>query len=93
MNKGTTQIGDVRRPLAAESKITEANSLAFFCKGEDWIIDRRDEVADSILELVRQAKRTTKMYQQKGTYRMRAWLIPEGENAIGSKGLFQKPGR
>ena len=42
------------------SKITEANNTAFFCKGEDWIIDRRDEVADSILELVRQAKRKTK---------------------------------
>ena len=93
VNRGTTQIGKVRRPLAAVSKITEANNLVIFCKDDDWIIDRRDEVADAIMKLVRQAKRKTKMYQHKGTYRMRAWLMPEGETTVGSKGNFQRPGR
>ena len=93
VNRGTTQIGDVRRPLAAVSKITEANNIAFFSTDEDWIIDKRDEVAQKILELVRQAKLKTKMYQHKGTYRMRAWLIPEGQKAIGDNGPFGRPGR
>ena len=68
-------------------------NLVIFCKDDDWIIDRRDEVADAIMKLVRQAKRKTKMYQHKGTYRMRAWLMPEGESKVGSKGPFQRPGR
>ena len=93
MNRGTTQIGEVRRPLAAVSKITEANNIAFFSKGEDWIIDKSDELADAILKLVRQVKKKTKMYQHKGTYRMRAWLIPEGQKAIGDNGPFGRPGR
>ena len=74
--RGKTQVGEVRRPLAAVSKITAANNIAFFCQDEDWIIDRRDPVAAQIVELVKQAKMKTKMYQQKGTYRMRAWLVP-----------------
>ena len=90
---GTTQIGEVKRPLAAVSKITEANNIVFFSQGEDWIIDKRDEVADAILKLVRQATKKTRLHQHKGTYRMRAWLIPDGDKAIGGKGPFQRPGR
>ena len=93
VNQGTTQIGEVRRPLAAVSKNTEANNLVIFSKGDDWIIDRRDEVGDAILKLVRKAQKKVKMYQHKGTYRMRAWLIPEGEKAIGDNGPFGRPGR
>ena len=74
--KGTTQVGDVRRPLAAVSKITKAGQIAFFSEGEDWLIDKRDELAKKILELVRQVKKKTKLYEHKGTYRMRAWMLP-----------------
>ena len=93
VSQGTTQVGEVRRPLAAVSKITKANNIAFFCDGDDWIIDRRDELADAILKLVRKVKRKTKMYQHKGTYRMRAWLIPE--EASGEEGgrPFGRQGR
>ena len=93
VNRGTTQIGEVRRPLAAVSKITEAGNRVIFSKGDDWIIDRRDEVADAILKLVRKAQKKVKMYQHKGTYRMRAWLMPEKEGASGNKGPFGRPGR
>ena len=93
INQGTTQIGDVRRPLAAVSKITAAKNLVFFSEEENWIIDSRDELAKQIVELVRRAKRKTKMYQHKGTYRMRAWLIPEKQGVSGGKGPFGGPGR
>ena len=93
VSRGTTQIGEVRRPLAAVSKITKAGNLVIFSEGDDWIIDRRDEVADAILKLVRQATKKVKMYQHKGTYRMRAWLIPEGSSVGESKGPFGRPGR
>ena len=49
----------------------------FFCEGHDWIIDRRDPVAQELIRLVQEAKLKTKMHEHKGTYRMRAWLIPE----------------
>ena len=52
---GTTQVGEVRRPLAAVSKITKAGNIAFFSEGSDWIINKKDKVADEILELVKQA--------------------------------------
>ena len=93
MNKGTTQIGEVRRPLAAVSKITKANNIAFFFDGDDWITDRRDELAEAILKLVRKVKRKTKMYQHKGTYRMRAWLIPEEADGEECKRPFGGQGR
>ena len=75
---GTTQIGEVKRPLAAVSNITKGKvkKIAFFCEDEDWIIDRRDPVAEEILKLVRRAKLKTKVHEHKGTYRMRAWLMP-----------------
>ena len=59
------------------SKITEAGNIAFFAEGENWLIDQRDELAAAILELVRKAKKKTKVHKHKGTYRMRAWLLPE----------------
>ena len=37
---GTTQVGEVRRPLAAVSKITKAKNIAFFDEDNDWILDK-----------------------------------------------------
>ena len=59
------------------SRITAANNIGFFCQDEDWIIDKRDPVAAEIIKLVQKATMKTKMYQHKGTYRIRAWLVPE----------------
>ena len=73
---GTTQVGEVRRPLAAVSKLTKAGQIAFFSEGEDWLIDKRDPLAEQILELVRRVQKRTKLYEHKGTYRMRAWILP-----------------
>ena len=67
----------VRRPLAAVSKITKAGNIAFFSEGCDYIIDKRDELALDILDLVQRVKLKTKMHEHKGTYRLRAWMIPE----------------
>ena len=81
VNRGTTQIGDVQRPLAAVSKISEAGNLSMFCDakgGSDYIMDLKDPAVQEILSLVEKVKRKTKLYKHKGTYRMRAWLIPEG---------------
>ena len=73
----TSRVGAVRRPLAAVSKITKANNFVFFSQGCDCIIDCKDEVAGEILKLIKKAKLKTKLHEHKGTYRMRAWLIPE----------------
>ena len=81
INKGTTQIGDVQRPLAAVSKISEAGNISFFCDangGSDYIKGLKDPVAQQILELVSKVKKKTRMYKHRGTYRMRAWVLPEG---------------
>ena len=82
IKKGHTQVGEVKRPLAAVSSLTKANQIAFFCQGHDWIIDRRDPLADKIVKLVEQVKEKTAMYEHRGTYRMRAWMLPgeEGEH-------------
>ena len=80
VKKGTTQVGEVKRPLAAVSDMTAANQIVFFCDGEDWIIDRKDPVAKEMVRLAQQAKEKTRMYQHKGTYRVRAWMVPGGEN-------------
>ena len=80
MRKGTTQVGEVKRPLAAVSDMTAANQLVFFCEGEDWIIDKKDPVAAQMVELAKKAQQKTKMYQHKGTYRVRAWMVPGGED-------------
>ena len=76
IKKGTTQIGEVRRPLAAVSKVTKANNIVFFSDGCDYIIDRRDPLAAEIIKMVERAKLKTKMYLHKGTYRIRAWVVP-----------------
>ena len=81
VNRGTTQIGSVQRPLTAVSKISEAGNMSIFCDangGSDYIINLKDPVAQEILKLVAQAKRKTKIYKHRGTYRMRAWVVPEG---------------
>merc|ERR1711994_889304 len=70
--KGHTQVGEVKRPLAAVSKISEAGNIALFAEGENWIISMKDDVANEILELVRKAKKKTKVHKHRGTYRMRA---------------------
>ena len=79
--QGDTQIGKVRRPLAAVSKITKNGNIAFFSEGSDWIISKKDPIASQILELVERAQAKTKVHEHKGTYRMRAWLIPENQKS------------
>ena len=79
VKKGTTQVGEVKRPLAAVSDMTAANQIVFFCEGEDWVIDRRDPVAAEMVKLAQGAQQKTKMYQHKGTYRVRAWMAPGGD--------------
>ena len=86
--RGTTQIGDVKRPPAAVSRITKANNIAFFSQGQDWILDLKDPIAQKILGLIEKVRLKTKMYEHKGTYRMRAWLVPPNTDA----GLFGRPG-
>ena len=81
IRKGRTQVGEVRRPFAAVSEITKSNQIAFFCQGEDWLIDRSDPLAEEIVRLVQRVKRKTKVYEHKGTYRLRAWMIPGKEEA------------
>ena len=96
IKRGKTQVGEVRRPLAAVSELSKAQQITFFCQGEDWIIDRRDPVADQIIALVRKAKAKTKMYEHRGTYRMRAWMIPGDETpveAANDKGIVRPFGR
>ena len=82
IKKGRTQVGKVKRPLAAVSEITKANQIAFFCLDEDCIIDKADPLADQILSLVKKVQKKTKIYNHKGTYRMRAWMIPGKDEPI-----------
>ena len=72
--------------MAAVSKITEAGNIAFFAEDENWLINMKDDVANENLELVRKAKKKTKVHKHRGTYRMRAWLIPEGGTTKKSNG-------
>ena len=75
--RGTTQVGKVRRPLAAVSNMSKkGNKIVLFCEDNDWA-DRKDPLADEILELVKKVKLKTKIHEHKSTYRMRAWLIPQ----------------
>ena len=86
VNKGRTQVGEVRRPLAAVSQMTkDRKNIVFFCEDEDWIIPRSDPITKEIIRLVQKAKDKTKMYAHKGTYRMRAWMLPESSLAKGSR--------
>ena len=100
VRRGKTQVGEVQRPLAAVSEITKAQQIAFFCEGEDWLIDRRDPLAQKIIDLVQKAKLKQKIYERKGTYRMRAWMIPGDEEpadgakaAKGNNSPFGRQGR
>ena len=87
--------------MAAVSKLTKAKEghpgqIAFFSEGEDWLIDKRDPMAEKILELVRRVRKRTKLYEHKGTYRMRAWILPaeESNNDLGkaAKAPFGRQG-
>ena len=96
ISRGTTQVGEVRRPLAAVSKITGANNIVFFCQDEDWILDRRDPVAAEMVKLMQKATMKTKLYQHRGTYRMRAWVVPETaqkSDLVKNTGPFGRQGR
>ena len=75
--RGTTQIGEVKRPLAAVSKISAAGNIVLFSTDSDYIIDKSDPAANEILRLVEKVRKKTPMYLHKGTYRMRAWIVPE----------------
>ena len=75
--RGSTQIGEVKRPLAAVSKITAAGNLVMFGDGCDFIIDESDPAVAEIKRLVGMVRKKTPMYLHKGTYRMRAWILPE----------------
>ena len=57
--EGKTQVEEVRRPPAAVSKITKAGPIAFFSEEEDWLIDKRDELAQEVLRRVRKVKKET----------------------------------
>ena len=48
----------------------------------------KDPIAQKILGLIEKVRLKTKMYEHKGTYRMRAWLVPPNTDA----GLFGRPG-
>ena len=99
VKKGTTQVGDVKRPFVAVPDMTAANQIVFFCEGEDWIIDRKDPVAKDLIKLAQKAKAKTRMYQSKGTYRIRAWMVPGGESEEedsqpkGKAAPFGRPGK
>ena len=79
--RATTQVGDVKRPLAAVSKITAAGNFAFFSPEENCLIDSRDPVAQKILKLIQSLKKKTTIYERKGTYRMRAWMMPASQGS------------
>ena len=81
--RGTTQIGKVKRPLAAVSNMSKrGKKIVLICEDNDWAIDRRDPLAQQIMDLVEKVKMKTKIHEHKGTYRMRAWLIPQGAKAL-----------
>ena len=68
-----------------------------FFEGEDWIIDGKDPVVPEIIKLVQKATEKVKMYEHKGTNRIRAWLLP-GDLAKKNQGAsrstpFHRQGR
>ena len=65
--------------MAAVSKISKAGNVTIFSEGEDWIMDKRDPIVQEILTPVKKVQKKTKIYEHRGTYRMRAWIIPEGK--------------
>ena len=88
---GTTQIGEVKRPLAAVSKITAKKKLVCFHEEENCIIDPDDPVYEQIVKLMKAAVKKTKMHLHKGTYHIRAWVLPpKGKEGSGP---FARPGK
>ena len=76
--------------------MAKANQIVFFCEGEDWIVDRRDPLAKELISIVQRVRQKTRMYEHKGTYRVRAWMIPGEESkdeAAGPKGAGRPFGR
>ena len=87
VHKAQTQVGEVRRPLAAVSQLTkDQRNIVFFCEGEDWIIPRSDPLTKELIKMVQKIQIKTRMHQHKGTYRLRAWIVPEDSRPFGRQG-------
>ena len=63
------------------------------------MIDRADPLAAEIVKLVQKVRRKTRVYEHKGTYRLRAWMIPgkdadQNGNSNGKvqRSTFGRPG-
>ena len=92
--RGTTQVGEVKRPLAAVSKLTKAKKYVFFSEDENCVINTRDPLAKELLEIVKRIKQKTKLHEVRGTCRMRAWLVPDSKSDDKkASGFFARPGR
>ena len=66
----------------------DQKNIVFFCENEDWIIPRSDPLAEKMIQMVQSIQNKTKMHAHKGTYRLRAWLVPENKSAKGLKRPF-----
>ena len=42
-------------------------------------MDRRDPLADELIKIIKKVRQKTQMYEHKGTYRLRAWMVPGDE--------------
>ena len=76
--------------------MTKSNQIVFFCQNEDWIVDRRDPLAEELIKIIKRIRQKTQMYEHKGTYRLRAWMVPGDElndNAAEPKGIAHPFGR
>ena len=71
----------------------KAKKMVVFCEDDDWAIDRKEPLFNQILDLVRKAKLKTKIHEHKGTYRLRAWMIPgkDAKQNEDSNGKVQAP--
>ena len=76
-----TEAGRVAKGTAAVSKIIAAGNFAFFSSEENCLIDSRDQLAQKVLKMIQQIKKRTTIYEHKGTYRMRAWMMPAGQGS------------
>ena len=85
IEKRKTQIGEVRRPLAAVCEYSRDFKICFFCEDENWIIDRNDELASELVRIVQKIKKKQKMHEHKGTYRVRSWLLPGDDKDADNK--------
>ena len=55
---------------------------------QEALLDKTDPLVQEVLRRVRMVKRKTKLYEHKGTYRMRAWLLPGNDD--GRKGVREE---